>query len=155
MTVFPTFSDDEVEDFVPDDDIDQDEELQPPTPYGVTWRFDFASGDLALDSSGNTATVSGLGTVTEWINHMLLIRRFESPILDASIGTDLQTLVGSRDNTLAMLRLRKEIVEAILQHDRVTEAEVVDLFPVGGDMYVFVEFTTDDSEQEGVLLSIS
>ncbi len=155
MALFPTFDDDELEEFVPDDSLDQDEELQPPVPYGTTWRFDFDNGDIMLDSLGSTSNASGLDTVKEWIQHTLLTRRFESPLYGPDTGTLIPDLIGSRDSTLAIEIIRKEVVAALLVHDRIVEASVPEIFPVGDTMYVYVDYVTDDSEQEGILLSLS
>ncbi len=154
MAVFPEFEDDSLEDFVPDDDLDQDEEVQPPLAYGTTWLFDFDEGDIYLSNKGETPLVSGMETLKQWIRHTLSIRLFESPIYGTNVGTDLHTLIGSKNEAYAALRLKKEIAEALLSHDRIISADVETVFKIGHVAYAFVAFETDDSERQELLLTL-
>ncbi len=151
---FPSFDDDALEEYVPDEDIDLDEEVQPPTPYGVTWRFDFDAGDIYISDSGENQLLSDIETVKEWIKHTLSIRRFESPVYGTDIGTDLQDLVGTKDSEFVLARIAQEIREAVSAHDRIVSCEVLRVFHIGDAAYAFVSFETDDSAREELVLSL-
>ena len=152
---FPVFEDDEeLELFNPDEDLDEDVDAQPGDPYGFTWRFDFAEGDIFLNAGGETVEARELECVKEWIQHTLSITRFESPIYGTDVGTDIGSLIGSRDDEFVMSRIRSEIEIAALAHDRIESVNVAEVFKIGNVAYAFVEFTTDDSEQEELLLTL-
>lgn len=150
MTIFPEFSD-ELADYAPDLDLTQDVEVQAPLPYGTMWAFDLETGDLALADSGETRVVTGPETVKEWAYHALKLERFESPLYDDKAGTALADLFGVRESASVNSFIRKEVEDALLQHDRVTSVDASLVFSVGHEGYVYVEYETDDGEADGLL----
>ena len=148
--LFPDFEDD-LEEFAPDEDLEESADILPAQPYGFTWRFDLAAGDIMLDDGGNALTVEGIGTVMEWINHTLGITRFETSIYGTDIGTDLNSLIGSKEDEYILARSKREITEALLKHDRITEVEVTEVFTIAHALYALVEFSTDDEERASAL----
>lgn len=155
-TLFPEFEDDDdIEEFALDDDIDEDEESQPPLPYGFTWRFDHNAGDIFLSPRGEAVKVYTTETVIEWIQHTLAVKRFETPIYGTAVGTDIHDLLGLKANDQYVLsRIRSEIEEAISEHDRVIAVEVAEIFPLEDAIYAYVTFETDDGLVEETLLTL-
>lgn len=143
-SIYPNLGEDAVEDFYPNDDFDQDVDSQPPTPYGMTWAFDFYRGDLLFGPGGQDVKVYGLDTLMEWVLHALSVDRLEIPTLGPSMGTDIKGLLGSKDDAYISARISKEISDALSQHDRIKSVEVNDLFKMGTVLYAYIKLETTE-----------
>lgn len=142
--IFPQSEDDDViADFDPDDSVGLlDTEFTEPLPYGFTWAYDFNKNDLDF-SKGNPTKLSGLNTVNEWITHTLNVEKFEVPIYENAIGTDIFKLVGDTIDTYVMSRVTSEVRDAIEAHDRITEVNYISALSIKGDIYVYFTYLTD------------
>jgi hypothetical protein len=153
---FPTFgTDDDIVEFYPDDDLDQDTEVQPPKPYGISWSFDFVNLDLFFGAGGKPYKVSELEVLKEWIMHSLMIQRGESPIFSTEIGTDIHTYIGSKDTNYVMARVKQEIINALLQHDRIQAVDVTEIFSLLGEVYALIQFQTVGQEEGSLTVTLS
>ena len=153
--LFPQPGDDDIlEDFDPDDDLGlQDTVVEEPRPYGFTWRFDFNKEDLDF-SNGDPPKVTGLGTVNEWISHTINTEIFETPAFDGDIGTPIFKMIGSVLDGYMTQRVKDEIIKAVNIHDRITDVTDVQVFSLGGNIYGFFTYETDDTIQSPALFEL-
>lgn len=148
--------DDELETFTVDEGVVESGEYDEVLPYGTTWKFDFAAGDIYLNDRGQTTLVSDIDTVNEWIFHTLSVVRFESPIYGGDIGTDIDSLLGASIlDEYTRSRIEQEITEAIAVHDRISEVHLVRTFPLGRDLFVYVQYLTDEGETTDVVVNLA
>jgi hypothetical protein len=130
--------------------IDEDflnEEVEEPEPYGFTWRFDFASGDIFTDKYGRFIRIgTDRETLHEFVSHTLATERFETPIYGGDIGTDINHLIGRlrADDPHTISLVEREIKNAIMVHDRVAKVEKVAVIPLDSDLFVYIRIVADD-----------
>lgn len=127
-----------------------------PIPFGVSWQFDFLNGDIFLDNQGQPHLVEGTDELKEWISHFFSIDAGETTIFDDTIGTDILTFIGAT-TTLdghTISRIEAEIISGLKQHDRIQTVQRILTLPVGGDLYVYIKYTTDADEEHEELVVI-
>lgn len=148
MALFPNIDDDTtVEEFFADDDLTETVDVEPPTPYGATWRFDFDAGDIYFSPAGETSRISGPDTVREWINHTVNTARFETSLMPDNTGTDIKGLTGhSLGDGYVESRIKAEIIEGFQQHDRIDSVVVPLVFNIGSDLFAYIAYALDDSQ---------
>jgi hypothetical protein len=151
-SLFPSIDDESIDTFpvlnVGDAFLQNDESGEaPPIPYGFTWKFDFNKGDLFVDSSYQFVEVEERDTVHEWVAHTLNTERWETPIFNGDIGTEVNTFFGARTTTDGgtLARIEEEILTAVRIHDRIISVGVVLVLPVDYDIFAVFRYTTDDS----------
>lgn len=126
-----------------------------PIPFGVSWQFDFLNGDIFLDNEGQPHFVEGVDELKEWISHYFSIEQDESLIFDDDIGTDILSLIGATTtlDSHTISRIESEIIEGLQKHDRIETVNKVLVLPVGGNLYVYLNYTTDaDQEHEELVV---
>jgi hypothetical protein len=145
--LFPDIEDiDEAEflDTFPDEDF-LEEEAEPPLEFGITWKFDFTTGDVFTDDVGRMVIVSEEATLHEWLGHTLNTERFETPIFGGDIGTDINEIIGAEStfDPYTSAIIEDDFRETILVHDRVDTVETVAVIPLDYDMFVYMRVITD------------
>lgn len=119
-----------------------------PNPYGVTWAFDFTTGDIYLDHNGAMVQLTEKDVLKQWIGHTLSIARGESSLYSDDIGTDIPYLLGSGISDPDVLNtIKTEVKTALSIHDKIAEINEVSLFPIGDSLHVYVAYVTDDQEE--------
>lgn len=133
------------------DDPELDPEVQePPTlPLGRSWHFDFVNKRL-VKYGVSVAETHELETLKMWILHTLVVGRFSSPIYKDDYGMDDPfLLIGEIDTPELRAEYREQVIEALMQHDRIL---AVDSFTFDRDPdkdYLDVSFVVllDDEEK--------
>lgn len=143
---FPLF-DDGLETVVLDDDLADEFAQLVATPFGFTWEFDFAEGDIVLGRAGETLMAAGVASILQWCRHVLTVRRGESPIHSPDTGVDLEGLLGRKiEDGFVIAKIKQEIETALVQHDRIDSVVVDNVITAGDSAYVFVTLTLDTGE---------
>lgn len=155
--IFPVFDDEDlIEEFYTDDDLEEDVDARPPTPYGFSWKFDFGAGDIYLTASGDTVKIENQATVMEWAQHAISIPRGEDTVYFESFGTDIENLIGTTiTDSYTVARVQEEIEEILTLHDRVLSVNATNVFSIEDSIYAYINIATDDGEDEETVIPIN
>lgn len=131
------------------------ENVREPIPFGVTWRIDFAKGDLAVSEGGAVPALDGHASLNQWAMQTCLTERFESPLLTADIGLEIRSkFIGETITPGRMVQMAAQVPAALKAHDRITRAFVQRVFSLANDVFMFVRYETDDAESGYLLVGV-
>lgn len=129
--------------------------VREPIPYGMTYRIDFAKGDLDVSPSGRVPVLRGQASLAQWAMQTCLTERFESPLLSGDIGLEIRDKhIGEILTPARMSQIASQIPVALKAHDRITKVFVQRVFSIGSTLYLFVRYETDDSESQQVVVGL-
>lgn len=101
------------------------EEDDPPVPIGRTWVWDFERGRLATDGTAPLRSSSSEEVVIrQWIRRCLSTERYAYIIYPSWFGVGLEPITtGDLSGRSVSDYLIEEVRSALLQHDRISEVE--------------------------------
>lgn len=136
-----------LEEVVLDDDLNYDLLQFVTQTFGFAWGFDFDAGDFQLTPQGASVVLEGVEAVRQWCRHVLSVNRGETPIIGASVGVDLESLLGGQmGDPYITARITQEVEQALVLHDRVESVKVRDVTDIGNSTFVTVEIVLDTGE---------
>jgi hypothetical protein len=120
---------------------------EPVQPFGSSWLFDWANGQFVRVGQ-SPMPVSEVNALAEWAQMAIRTGRYAHPVFSDEFGVDEpDSVVGEFARGEALADWQRELVEALMVHDRVTSVENVtlDWDPTTGILTVLsLDIVTDE-----------
>lgn len=98
-----------------------------PAPMGISWQFDFDSGQMVRTGQSPTQT-SDLDTLAQWCEMTIHTARFANAVFSDDFGMERPaSVIGEVLDAEAIADWQRALIEALLVHDRITTVENVAL----------------------------
>ena len=125
-----------------------------PFPYGISPSIDFMLGDLAVSEGGYIPFVEDHDAVAQWALQTCLHEKFESPLVSGVIGLEVRGRIGEIITTGLMVQIALQVPAALKAHDRITRVLVDRVFSIYSNIYLMVQYETDDQESRSLLVQV-
>ncbi len=109
---------------IPTGSIIRNSELQEVKQPSLTWKVDFEKGKVL-------GQIDGIEAIRQSAQEILRTERYKYLIYSFNYGNEFKTLIG-RDTLLVSSELKRMIKEALLQDDRITAIQNINI-DIAGD----------------------